>query len=134
MTAQEFIKKTLKEWVSRFNEIKLRYAYDAVTEYHIVEVKPEEIRRGNLDYKKLEMKLWLDFMELFPDECLLISAPSDANDMTNLLFETKSVWKILSCMNVFSDSIGYTQYDYYKVYSDNTKICFNNNYYYSLAA
>ena len=49
MTAQEFIKKTLKEWVSRFNGIKLRYAYDAVTEYHIVEVKPEEIRRGNLD-------------------------------------------------------------------------------------
>ena len=106
MTAQEFIKKTLKEWVSRFNEIKLRYAYDAVTEYHIVEVKPEEIRRGNLDYKKLEMQLWVDFMELFPDECLLISAPSDANDMTNVLFETKSVWKILSCMNVFSDSIG----------------------------
>ena len=56
-------------------------AYDAVTEYHIVEVKPEEIRRGNADYKKMEMQLWMDFMEQYPDECLLICAPS--NDIFN---------------------------------------------------
>ena len=39
MTAQEFLKKTLKVWESLFEGIKLKYAYDAVTEYHIVEVK-----------------------------------------------------------------------------------------------
>lgn len=133
MTAQEFIIKTLKEWVSCFDGIELKYAYDAVTEYHIVEVKPEKIRRGDLDYKKVEMQLWLDFMELYPEDCLLICAPSDANDMTNVLFETKLAWKILSCMNDFSDSFGYIQYDSYKVYPDNTNICFNNNNY-SLAA
>ena len=80
MTAQEFLKKTLKVWESLFEGIKLKYAYDAMTEYHIVEVKPEEIRRGSADYKKVEMQLWMDFMEQYPDECLLICAPSDTND------------------------------------------------------
>lgn len=80
MTAQEFLKKTIKIWESLFEGIKLKYVYDAATEYHIVEVKPEEIRRGSAYYKKVEMQLWMDFMEQYPDECLLICAPSDIND------------------------------------------------------
>lgn len=91
MTAQEFLKKTLKEWESLFEDIKLKYAYDAVTEYHIVEVQPKDILLGSSDYKKAEMQLWMDFMENYPDEYLLICSPSDANDMTNVLFETRPV-------------------------------------------
>ena len=133
MTAQEFLKKTLKKWKSLFEGIKLKYAYDAVTEYHIVEVTPEEIRRGNADYKKMEMQLWMDFMEQYPDEYLLICAPSDANDMTNVLFETGSTWTFLPQEKVFSDSFGNIQYDSYQVHFNNTKIGFDNNYY-ALAA
>lgn len=87
MTAQEFLRKTLKVWESLFEGISLKYAYDTVTEYHIVEVQPEVIRRGSADYKKVERQLWMDFMKQYPDECLLICAPSDANNMTNVLFE-----------------------------------------------
>lgn len=112
MTAQEFLKKTLKEWESLFEGIKIRYAYDAVTEYHIVEVEPEEIRRGNVDYKKAEMQLWMYFMEQYPAEYLLICAPSDANDMSNVLFETRPTWTYLPQENFFSDSLGDIQYDY----------------------
>lgn len=133
MTAQEFLQKAFKKWESLFEGIKLKYAYDAVTEYHIVEVRPEEIRRGSVDYKKAEMKLWIDFMDQYPDECLLICAPSDANDMTNVLFETKSVWTILLQNDVFTDSFDYPQDDYYQVYSNNIETCFDNNYY-ALAA
>lgn len=136
MTAQEFLKKTLKEWESLFEGIKLKYAYDAVTEYHIVEVKPEEIRRGSVDYKKVEMQLWMDFMEQYPDECLLICAPSDANDMTNVLFETKTAWTIIPQKNVIMD-FDYTQYDSYQVHSNNiAETQLNNilNNYYVLAA
>ena len=129
MTAQEFLKKALKEWVSLFDEIKLKYAYDAVTEYHIVEVKPEDIRRGSVDYKKAEMQLWMDFMEQYPDECLLICAPSKANDMTNVLFETSTSWTVLLQNNVFSDRFDYKQEDYYQVHSVNTKESFDNNNY-----
>ena len=129
MTAQEFLKKALNEWVTLFEGIKLKYAYDAVTEYHIVEVKPEEIRRGSVDYKKAEMKLWLDFMEQYPDECLLICAPSEANDMTNILFETRQTWTILVQNNPFSDSFDYTPDESYNVLSKNTFVGFDNNNY-----
>lgn len=129
MTAQEFLKKALKEWVSLFEGIKLKYAYDAVTEYHIVEVKPEEIRRGSVDYKRAEMQLWMDFMEQYPDECLLICAPSEANDMTNVLFETRQVWTILVQNNIFSDSFDYTPNESYNVYSKNTFVGYDNNNY-----
>lgn len=127
MTAQEFLKKALKEWVALFEGIKLKYAYDAVTEYHIVEVKPEEIRRGSVDYKRAEMQLWMDFMEQYPDECLLICAPSEANDMTNVLFETRQVWTILVQNNIFSDSFDYTPNESYNVYSKNTFVGYDNN-------
>ena len=133
MTAQEFLKKTLKELESLFEGIKLKYAYDAVTEYHIIEVKPEEIRRGNVDYKKVEMQLWINFMEQYPDEYLLICAPSDANDMTNVLYETRNDWTILPQEKVFSDSFGDIQYDPYHVYLKNMEKGFDNNYY-TLAA
>ena len=86
---QNFLKEALKELEKLFIGINLKYAYDTLTEYHIVEVKPEEIRRGNTDYKRVEIQLWTDFMEHYPNEDLLICAPSDANDMTNVLFETK---------------------------------------------
>lgn len=75
MTAQEFLKKSLKEWCTRFEDIKVRYAYDAEAEYHIVEVEPEAVRRGNAEYKQAEMELWLSFMEFYPEENLLITSP-----------------------------------------------------------
>jgi predicted PolB exonuclease-like 3'-5' exonuclease len=89
MKSQEFLKEVLKDWEKRFASIKLKYAYDALVEYHIIEVSPEEIRRGNADYKKAEIKLWNDFISHYPSEDLLICAPSQANDMSNVLFETK---------------------------------------------
>ena len=128
MTAQEFLKNILKEWASLFEGIKLKYAYDAVTEYHIVEVKPEEIRRGRVDYKKAEMQLWIDFMEQYPNECLLICAPSNANDMTNVLFETKQTWTTYVHNNIL-DSFDYTPDDYYNVLSKNILAGFDNNNY-----
>jgi phage terminase large subunit-like protein len=87
--SQNFLKDALKKLEKRFIGINLKYAYDTLTEYHIIEVKPEEIRRGNTDYKKVEIQLWTDFMKQYPNEDLLICAPSDTNDMSNMLFETK---------------------------------------------
>lgn len=91
MTAQEYIINTLKEWLSRFEGIRFNYAYDAVTEYHIVEVEPENMRRGSKEYKTAEVQLWLSFMELYPDANLLITKPSDANDMTNIVYCSEMV-------------------------------------------
>ena len=87
MKETEFIIKTLKEWCNQFEGIHIRYAYDSNTEYHIVEVDPESIRRGNSSYKQAELALWTDFMREFPDSDLLICEPSTSNEMTNCLFE-----------------------------------------------
>lgn len=96
MTAQEFLTKTLKEWTDRFEGIKIRYAYDAVTEYHIVEVEPENVRRGNVDYKQAEMDLWISFMDLYPEENLLITAPSDINEMSNEIYNSEKYHVVAS--------------------------------------
>ena len=63
MSEIEFLKKTLNEWCERFVGIHVRYAYDVVSEYHIIEVDPESIRRGNDEYKEAEMS-W-DFSQIF---------------------------------------------------------------------
>lgn len=88
MKEREFLINALNEWCNQFEGIHVRYAYDAATEYHIVEVDPESVRRGNEAYKKAEFALWTSFMEAFPDSDLLISEPSKANDMTNCLFDS----------------------------------------------
>ena len=79
------------------------------------------------------MQLWMYFMEQYPAEYLLICAPSDANDMSNVLFETRPTWTYLPQEKFFSDSLGDIQYDYYQVQLDNTEIGLDNNYY-ALAA
>lgn len=85
-----FLINALKEWQKRFDGIHVRYAYDAASEYHIVEVDPESIRRGNDEYKKAEISLWDSFTKLFPNSDLLISEPWEGNDMTNCLYDSTS--------------------------------------------
>lgn len=86
--SQEFIKNVLKKWGSIFEGIKLKYAYDEDSEYHIIEVEPESIRRGDEDYMAKELQLVMDFADAF-DENILICNPSDANNMSNILFSNK---------------------------------------------
>ncbi len=90
MKETDFLINVLNEWCKKFEGIHVRYAYDSVTEYHIVEVDPESIRRGNKEYKEAEMALWTSFMEAYPEADLLISEPSGTNDMSNCLFESES--------------------------------------------
>jgi len=112
MKESDFLINALKGWCERFEGIHVCYAYDAVLEYHIVEVDPESVRRGNEEYKKAELALWTSFMKEFPESDLLISEPSSANDMANCLFEsTNSVpklsgWETIWTLNdIFVESV-----------------------------
>ncbi len=87
MKETDYIIETLKDWCNQFEGIHVRYAYDANTEYHIVEVDPESIRRGNSSYKQAELDFWAAFMNEFPDSDLLICEPSSSNNMINCMFE-----------------------------------------------
>ena len=68
MNAIEYIKSSLSSIAARIPEIGLRYAFDPVTSFHIIEVYPESIRRGNEQYMELEYQVWKEFHALFPNE------------------------------------------------------------------
>lgn len=128
MKETDFLINALNEWCKQFEGIHVRYAYDAATEYHIVEVDPESIRRGNKEYKDAEMALWTQFMEAFPEADLLISEPSKVNDMTNCLFDSadksleESEWEtfwydydiLAESIATFTKKCAYSQTNEYK--------------------
>ena len=73
---QDFVIETIQSIASKIPGISIRYAYDIQTNFHIVEVSPESIRRGREEYQ-----------EKFPEEDLLVSDPDRINNMENLIFE-----------------------------------------------
>lgn len=81
----EYIKKQLELWNKQFDGIRIKYCFDVETNFHIIEISPEEIRRGNVEYKRQELDFWMNFMKLYPEENLLISEPTDMCDNLNMI-------------------------------------------------
>lgn len=90
MTSIEFIKSRLAFLADNFPGIHLEYALDTVTGFHIIEVSPEDIRRGNENFITKELDFIDDFYKYYPQEDILISEPSSLNEMNNLLFAQSS--------------------------------------------
>jgi predicted PolB exonuclease-like 3'-5' exonuclease len=90
MGAKEFILKSIKSIVKEIPGISIRYAFEKNTNFHIVEVEPEDIRRGDNQYMEMESRLWDDFFSNYPNEDLLISERDELNDMSNLICESSS--------------------------------------------
>jgi hypothetical protein len=74
-----FIIGRLEGIVSEIEGISIKYMYDDVTDFHIVEISPESIRRGNDTYNEMEVCLWRDFHIKFPEDDILICEPSEVN-------------------------------------------------------
>lgn len=109
-TSSRFIIDTIKSWENKFPGIHVKYAFEEDTCFHVIEVRPEEIHEGSEDFANEEALLWESFFEKFPDEDILITAPSVCNDMTNLIYETGV---IIGSVNVSQIS----KYDSYPVLS-----------------
>lgn len=90
MNYKEFIIERISLIVKQVNDIHIRYAYDNITDYNIIEVSPESTRRGNESYVELEADFWSDFYKSFPNENILISEADEFNDMSNIIFEVQS--------------------------------------------
>lgn len=87
MNEKKYITSVVSTWMEKFSDIEsIRYAYDEISGFHIVEVSPESVRTDNSDFADEESNLWMNFMELYPDADLLISEPSDVNDMSNIIY------------------------------------------------
>lgn len=89
MSATDFILSRLKMISKAIPAAGLRYAYDTTTDYHIIEVYPESVRRGDESYIEMECDLWRDFHDLYPQEDILISEIDETNDMSNLIYEKR---------------------------------------------
>ncbi|MDU0981191.1 MAG: hypothetical protein E7A68_19450 [Phocaeicola vulgatus] len=82
----DFIIERLKKLDNMFKGISIKYAFDSMTDFHIIEISPENIRRRDDEYIRWELDMWNDFFAMFPDEDLLISESCESNDMHNVLF------------------------------------------------
>lgn len=89
MNAKDFIISSLTKISNEILDIKLRYAFDETLNFHIIEVSPESIRRGDEKYMEMEYDLWKSFQQMFPNEDLLISEIDETNNMSNTLYETE---------------------------------------------
>lgn len=89
MNAKDFIISSLTKISNEILDIKLRYAFDETLNFHIIEVSPESIRRGDEKYMEMEYDLWNSFQQMFPNEDLLISEIDETNNMSNTLYETE---------------------------------------------
>lgn len=87
MNATNFILSRLEMIVKAVPSAGVRYAYDSHTDFHIVEVYPECVRRGDDGYVGMECDLWKDFHDRYPNADILISELDDTNDMSNLIYE-----------------------------------------------
>lgn len=86
MTPKDYIITKINELQKNGINVCVRYAYEMATSFHVIEVSPESIRRGDESYMEWEYSVWKEFVELFPNEDLLISEEDDTNDMANLIY------------------------------------------------
>ena len=82
-TEAVFIKSYLDKWSNKYNDIHIRYYYDHSTEFHVVEVAPESIRRDNPEYQKDETEMWSEFLGKYEGD-LLIGPVNCADSSPNI--------------------------------------------------
>jgi hypothetical protein len=83
-----YIINVLRIWAEKYEGIHIKYAYDKGSEFHIVYVTPDSIRRGSDEYMHDELELYDNFHKEFRDSDLLITNPLELDDMSNLLYNS----------------------------------------------
>jgi hypothetical protein len=71
----------------KFPTVRLRYAYDETTDFHIVEVSPISVEQSD-EFGDMYLDFSDKFFELFPTEDLLVCEPYKYNNMTHIIYET----------------------------------------------
>lgn len=88
MKAADYLKKRIGELAEILGNkaVRVRYAYEISTDFHIIEVSPETIRRGDKVYMEWEYEVIKEFVSLFDNEELIITEPDGSYDMSNLIY------------------------------------------------
>ena len=68
MNTRKFIIKKIRELCQSFPEIKVSYSVDKFSRSNYLIVSPPSQYNSNNDYKEMEAKLIMEFIELYPDD------------------------------------------------------------------
>ncbi len=94
---REYIGKQISRMEKDFNGIEIRYAYDENTDFHVIEVLPESVRRGNMKFVDFEYNMILEFEEMFPDEEFVITEPCVLTQNIPTIYSTKKAKEVVQC-------------------------------------
>lgn len=86
MEPKDFIINWISTIFYKFKKVHFKYSYDETSNYHIIEVSPETFEQSE-EFAELYLDFTDEFFENFPEEDILISAPNEDNDMSNLVYE-----------------------------------------------
>lgn len=100
MEIKKYIIDNLKEIKLSFSDVVFFYGYEDSTDYHIVEVYPEHIKKSR-DFILLKLDLIKKFNALFPNDNLLISSVDKYNDLDddNMIYVSDNEIKRSSILN-----------------------------------
>lgn len=86
ISPKEFILERLKNVNEKIRGIKIQFGYDSTSDFYVINIRPEEIRRGSEEYMDFEEALWNDFYKEFPNEDILISEFDRRDTCDELIF------------------------------------------------
>jgi len=81
MNSFSYLKEELTRLIETIPYIRVRYSFDREFHNHIVEIKPSEVYRNDLDFAESESELCLDFTEKFQYESIIFISEDDAIQM-----------------------------------------------------
>lgn len=76
MKAKEYIIESLKKFISKVDDVKVRYKHDAVFNDHLIEILPKESTKHQsvIDFKA---DMYLTFLEKFKNDSLVFFSKGD---------------------------------------------------------
>lgn len=79
MKAKEFLIKKIKELNSEFPNFLFKYGYDELSHSHHIVVVSNNTNDSDTDFQEIQIKLYLEFIDMFPYDSLTIDV--EENDL-----------------------------------------------------
>lgn len=92
MTAAEFIIIQIKNLAFSFPTGKYSYEYDKISGMHIIHVHPTELYELNNAYKENEVKLSIEFDNIYYPESVLFVSDNSLNQVLSPEFELEGMF------------------------------------------
>ncbi len=83
-SSKEFVIKRIDEIAEALPQIQLRYEHREVHGEHIIEVSPKYLYEDDSEFEEHEISLYKDFIDLFPDETILVISSDDIIEVESL--------------------------------------------------